>query len=175
MMCFACNVSAQGFLDDMLNSSKESFTQTVNDFKTWNGGRAVKIKLTGTLEENVVMTVGETGRKETISSLPYEFKVTKKDLPLKLSFTTKKGGKYATINVPKKATDNIGHVYLLKPDQQYFYANNGIPQQQVQQPVCLLLPTARTPMKVLVPYQLPSEPLIPALAVSALISQSIWL
>ncbi len=135
MICFACNVSAQGFLDGMLNSSKESITQTMNDFKTWNGGRAVKIKLTGTLEENVVMTVGETGRKETISSLPYEFKVTKKDLPLKLSFTTKKGGKYATINVPKKATDNIGHVYLLKPDQQYFYANNGIPQQQVQQPV----------------------------------------
>ena len=35
----------------------------------------VKIKLTGTLRENAEMTIGTTGSKIVITSLPFEFKI----------------------------------------------------------------------------------------------------
>lgn len=73
-----------------------------------------KIRLTGTLYEDVEMTVGKNGRTEIISQLPYEFKVVKKELPIKLTFRSN-NYTYVPIEIPKKAVD--GHVYLVKVEQ----------------------------------------------------------
>ena len=46
----------------------------------------VQIRLTGTIHENVEMTVGTNGRKEVICELPYIFEVPKELLPIRLKF-----------------------------------------------------------------------------------------
>lgn len=80
------------------------------------GPRLVKVKLTGSIDEDIEMTVGRSGRKEVISHLPYVFQVAKEDLPITLTFRSEHYS-YVSIDVPKKAVDNIGHVYLLKKQE----------------------------------------------------------
>ena len=78
--------------------------------------KLVKIRLTGSIKEDVELTVGRSGRVETISMLPYEFEVNKEDLPLRLTFRSEHY-QYYPIDVPAKVTDDIGHVYLLKSEE----------------------------------------------------------
>lgn len=73
----------------------------------------VVIRLTGTIYENVVMTVGTNGRTEVICELPYIFEVPKELLPLRLSFQSD-NYVYFDITVPKKPFDSAGHIYLMK-------------------------------------------------------------
>lgn len=76
-------------------------------------GKTTKIRLTGSSYEPILMTVGETGRTEVISSLPYTLEVAKKDLPIKLKFQSE-SYLYYDIDVPKKPFDTTGHVYIVK-------------------------------------------------------------
>lgn len=78
--------------------------------------RPRKILLTGTLRENVEMTVGNTGRKEIITSLPYEFSMLKDQLPVTLTFRSD-NYVYYPIQVPEKPRDATGHIYLVKIDE----------------------------------------------------------
>ena len=80
------------------------------------GPRLVKVKLTGTIYEDIEMTVGRSGRKEVISHLPYVFQVAKEDLPIELTFRSEHYS-YISIDVPKKPVDDIGHVYLVKKQE----------------------------------------------------------
>lgn len=77
-----------------------------------------KIKLTGTLLEDIEMTIGNSGRKELIKSLPYTFYVTKSELPIRLSFSSD-NYQYTNIDVPRKPVDDIGHVYLVKREETF--------------------------------------------------------
>lgn len=80
----------------------------------WAGPKLVKIKLTGDWREDIEMTVGNTGRKEIISSLPYTFQIAKNELPVRLQFRSN-NYQYVDINIPVKPDDSgLGHVYLLK-------------------------------------------------------------
>lgn len=91
----------------------------------WAGPKLVKIKLTGTIKEDVEMTVGRSGRKEIISSLPYTFQVTKDELPIRLQFRSN-SYHYVDITIPTKPVDEIGHVYLVKVDTNApLFANNS--------------------------------------------------
>ena len=72
-----------------------------------------KIKLTGTLLENIEMTIGKSGKKEIIKKFPYIFYVDKSELPVRLSFRSK-NYQYDNINVPRRAMDERGHVYEVK-------------------------------------------------------------
>lgn len=81
------------------------------------GPKLVKIRLTGTCEEDIEMTVGNRGRTEVISSLPYDFQVGKDELPLRLTFRSEHYV-YYTIDVPAKPVDDLGHVYLVKPKEE---------------------------------------------------------
>lgn len=83
---------------------------------SWAGPKLVKIKLTGTIREDVEMTVGKSGRKEIISSLPYIFQVSKEELPLRLQFRSNNYD-YVDITIPTKPVDEIGHVYLVKSEE----------------------------------------------------------
>lgn len=87
--------------------------------------KLVTIRLTGTINEDVEMTIGKTGRTEVISMLPYEFQVNKEDLPMRLSFRSEHY-QYYTIDIPVKAIDDCGHVYLLK-EKEYVPVSNMIP------------------------------------------------
>ncbi len=80
------------------------------------GPRLVKVKLTGTIREDVEMKVGNKGRTEVISMLPYEFTIAKDELPCMLSFHSE-NYQYVDIPVPVKPVDEIGHVYLLKEEE----------------------------------------------------------
>lgn len=125
------NISAQGFLDRLIEKSANA----INSIQEQRIKKPVKVRLTGTLQSNVEMTIGNSGRKEVITELPYEFKVSKNELPLKLTFRSETHT-YQDIQVPKKPTDNIGHVYLLKANNQqqnFYYANQQPIQQQPQQ------------------------------------------
>ena len=75
-----------------------------------------KIRLTGSLREPIMMTVGTTGRTEVIQALPYTLEVRKDELPVTLSFKSD-NYMYYDINVPKKPFDDAGHVYLVKIDE----------------------------------------------------------
>ncbi len=86
-----------------------------------SGQKLVKIKLTGTIEEDVEMLVGRSGRAEVISSLPYEFKVAKNELPIKLTFKSQ-NYEYTDITLPKKPVD--GHIYLLKGEKRQIAVTN---------------------------------------------------
>ncbi|MBE6271637.1 MAG: caspase family protein [Prevotella ruminicola] len=91
----------------------------------WAGPKLVKIKLTGTIKEDVEMTVGRSGRKEIISSLPYTFQVAKDELPIRLQFRSN-SYHYVDITIPTKPVDEIGHVYLVKVDTNApLFANNS--------------------------------------------------
>lgn len=117
-------------------------TMLLQAVTAWSKPSLVKVRLTGTLRENIEMTVGNTGRKEIISSLPYEFKVSKDELPCRLQFRASTY-QYVDIIVPRKPVDDIGHVYLVKPQEVsapvVYATNNNVqaPTQQsvVQQPV----------------------------------------
>lgn len=88
----------------------------------------VKVKLTGTLLENIEMTIGNIGKTEIISTLPFVFHIEKSMLPTKLSFRSS-NYEYIAIDIPKKPVDDIGHVYLLKQKEPsnipYYIYNNG--------------------------------------------------
>lgn len=103
----------------------------------WSRPSLVKVKLTGTLRENLEMTVGNTGRKEIISSLPYEFMISKNELPCRLQFRASTY-QYVDIVVPRKPVDDIGHVYLVKPQEissPVTYATNNNVQTHTEQSV----------------------------------------
>lgn len=76
-------------------------------------GKTVKIKLTGTAHESILMNIGNGGRTEVISAFPYVFEVAKEDMPVKLKFQSE-NYLYYDIDVPKKPFDTTGHVYLVK-------------------------------------------------------------
>ena len=76
-------------------------------------GKTTKIKLTGTCNEQILLTVGQTGRTEVISAFPYILEVNKSELPMKLKFASDHF-LYYDIDVPKKPFDTTGHVYLVK-------------------------------------------------------------
>ncbi len=78
--------------------------------------KTVKIKLTGTAYENILMHVGNSGRTEVISYLPYILEVPKDMLPLNLKFESE-NYLYYPIQVPKKPYDSTGHVYLVKTNE----------------------------------------------------------
>lgn len=75
--------------------------------------KTVKIKLTGTANEDIVMSVGRSGRTEVITGFPYVFEVAKADLPVRLTFRSD-NYLYYGIDVPVKPYDTTGHVYLVK-------------------------------------------------------------
>lgn len=75
--------------------------------------KTVKIKLTGSVYEPIQVALGNTGKTEIISSLPYILEVAKTDLPLKLHFQSE-SYLYYDIDIPRKPYDTTGHVYLVK-------------------------------------------------------------
>lgn len=96
--------------------------------------KLVTIKLTGTANEDIEMTIGKTGRTEIISMLPYEFKLNKEELPIRLTFRSE-NYQYYTIDVPEKPYEDIGHVYLLKVKEMPAYNMvQAAPQTAPQQP-----------------------------------------
>lgn len=101
------------------------------------GPKLVKVKLTGSISEDIQMTVGNSGRTEVISHLPYVFQIAKDDLPLTLKFTSNNYS-YVAIDVPRKPVDDIGHVYLLKKKE-----TDNTPQYVANQQE-----TPRTPQNV---------------------------
>lgn len=85
------------------------------------GGKTVKIKLTGTCNERIMMTVGNQGRTEIITGFPYTFEVPKDQMPVRLTFNSD-NYVYYNIDVPKKPYDTTGHVYLVKINESAMYA-----------------------------------------------------
>lgn len=83
---------------------------------TAEAAKTQKIRLTGSLREPLMMTVGATGRTEVIQALPYTLEVRKDELPITLKFKSD-NYIYYDINVPKKPFDDAGHVYLVKIDE----------------------------------------------------------
>lgn len=79
-------------------------------------GKTVKVKLTGSSYEDILMTFGETGRTDVIYRLPYIFEIPKDLLPIKLKFQSE-NYLYYDIDVPKKPFDTTGHVYLVKVNE----------------------------------------------------------
>lgn len=96
------------------------------------GPKLVKIKLTGTLKEDMEMSVGKTGRTEIISSLPYEFKISTDDLPTTLKFRSDNYS-YVDIHVPVKPIDDIGHVYLVKAEDVVYVRQTVHEQRSVRE------------------------------------------
>ncbi len=95
--------------------------------------KVVTVKLTGTITEDIEMAVGRDGRTEIISFLPYEFQISKEELPVRLTFRSE-NYKYTPIDVPVKSTDDIGHVYLVKGEEiAVVYQPMPAIQQQTQQ------------------------------------------
>lgn len=95
--------------------------------------KIVKIRLTGTANEDIEMTIGKTGRTEIISMLPYEFQISQEELPIRLTFRSE-NYQYYNIDVPAKPYDDCGHVYLVKTKE---FAQGPIAQpyqQPAQQP-----------------------------------------
>ena len=88
--------------------------------------KLVKVKLTGTIHEDIEMTVGNKGRIEIISALPYEFRVAKDDLPLNITFRSDNYD-YVPIAIPRKPVDEIGHVYLIKAEKRVVYQDSQMP------------------------------------------------
>lgn len=80
------------------------------------GAKTVKIRLTGTNYENILLKVGDTGRTEVISALPYVVEVPKDQMPIVFTFESP-NYLYYPITVPKKAVDDTGHVYIVKVNE----------------------------------------------------------
>lgn len=97
-----------------------------------NAGKIEKIRLTGSLFEQIIISVGQTGRTEVISELPYELEVSKDQLPMKLKFQSDHYV-YYDIDVPKKPFDTTGHVYLVKVNEMAMSLRG--PGQQIMQQV----------------------------------------
>lgn len=99
------------------------------------GAKTVKIKITGSIYENVRVAIGQTGRTEVISSLPYIVEVLKDDLPLRLHFESETY-LYYDIDVPKKPFDTTGHVYLMKINETAMaLRNNSAPAAHSNEPI----------------------------------------
>ena len=81
-----------------------------------HAAKTVKIMLTGTANEKILMTIGNTGRTEVISDLPYKFEVPKDQMPVRLTFQSEHY-LYYSIDVPRKPVDTTGHVYLVKVNE----------------------------------------------------------
>lgn len=98
----------------------------------WAAPKLVKIRLTGTFREDIEMSVGESGRTEIISNLPYEFRISTDDLPTTLRF---RSGNYTYLDiyVPVKPADDIGHVYLVKVEENFVSRPSGIEQRTVKE------------------------------------------
>lgn len=93
------------------------------------------IKLTGTSYEQIIMTVGQSGRTEIITSFPYMLEISKEDLPVKLTFKSD-NYIYNDIDVPLKPVDQTGHVYLVKINETAMSLQGlGRQQQQVVQQI----------------------------------------
>ncbi len=90
------------------------------------------IRLTGTAREPITVYVGESGRTETIKSLPYSLMVAKEDLPLKLKFQSE-NYLYYDIDVPAKPVDETGHIYLVKVDENAMAMRSTNVQSEVAQ------------------------------------------
>lgn len=110
------------------------------------------IRLTGTAREPITIYVGQSGRTETIVSLPYNLMVAKEDLPIKLKFQSQ-NYLYYDIDVPVKPVDESGHVYIVKVDEAAMAlrgANGAQPYQAapvatvVNQPVLAQVPDKPT-------------------------------
>lgn len=91
--------------------------------------KTTKIKLTGTANEKIIMKVGNTGRTEVITSLPYILEVPKDQLPISLSFESE-NFLYYNIDVPKKPFDTTGHVYLVKINETLMALNQSKSEPQ---------------------------------------------
>ena len=89
------------------------------------GAKTVKIRLTGSTYEPIMMTVGQTGRTEVVSSLPYILEIPKDQLPIKLKFQSETY-LYYDIDVPRKPFDTTGHVYLVKINETAMNLRNNI-------------------------------------------------
>ncbi len=98
-----------------------------------HAAKTVKIRLTGTIYEPVVLNVGDTGRQEVVASLPYELELEKTQLPIKLSFKSQTY-LYYDIDVPKKPFDTTGHVYLVKVNETAMAMRNSVGAQPSAQP-----------------------------------------
>ena len=97
---------------------------------TANAAKPKLIRLTGTVREPITMVVGQSGRTETINSLPYTLMVAKEDLPLKLKFQSE-NYLYYDVDIPVKPIDETGYVYLVKVDESAMAMFGGrIPSQQ---------------------------------------------
>lgn len=94
-------------------------------FCSASAGKTTKIRLTGSAYEKILMTVGETGRTEVISSFPYILEVNKNELPLRLKFQSE-SYLYYDIDVPKKPYDTTGHVYLVKINETAMSLRNNM-------------------------------------------------
>lgn len=81
-----------------------------------NAAKTIKVKLTGSTYEDILVTIGGTGRSEVISTLPYTLEIEKNDLPIKLKFQSE-NYLYYDIDVPKKPYDTTGHIYLVKVNE----------------------------------------------------------
>lgn len=100
-------------------------------------GKTVKVKLTGTVYEPIKIKIGNTGRVESITSLPFVFEVSKDQLPMNLQFISDTYI-YHDINVPQKPIDTTGHIYLVKVNETAMSLrnNNGtVSRQQFQETV----------------------------------------
>ncbi len=106
-----------------------------------NAAKIKVIRLTGTAREPIIVTVGQSGRTETINSLPYTLMVAKEDLPVKLKFQSE-NYLYYDIDVPVKPIDETGYVYLVKVDEtaMALRSTNGQPVQPS------IMPTANQPV-----------------------------
>lgn len=93
-----------------------SLTITILGIGNTNAAKTVKVKLTGSTYEDILVTIGSTGRSEVISTLPYTLEIEKKDLPIKLKFQSE-NYLYYDIDVPKKPYDMTGHIYLVKVNE----------------------------------------------------------
>lgn len=88
-------------------------------------GKTVKIKLTGSSFEDILMTVGQSGRSEVISRLPFVLEIPKEMLPIKLKFQSE-NYLYYDIDVPKKPMDTTGHIYLVKVNETAMSLRNNV-------------------------------------------------
>lgn len=92
-------------------------------FLTANAAKPKVIRLTGTAKEPITVAVGQSGRTETIVSLPYTIMVAAEELPIKLKFESEHY-LYYDIDVPVKPLDSTGFVYLVKVDESAMAMHN---------------------------------------------------
>ncbi|MCH5334917.1 MAG: caspase family protein [Alistipes sp.] len=117
-------------------------------FFTANAAKPQAIRLTGTAREPITVAVGQSGRTETINSLPYTLMVAKEDLPIKLKFESEHY-LYYDIDVPVKPLDATGFVYLVKVDESAMAmrSTNGQQAQPYVTPTANQPVVAHTPKK----------------------------